>query len=111
MRSDLTWALPILVVMQTDDVSFAVLGLDLLSRRCRVLGPDTDAFAGLIANPNDAHIEVLPVAFASRLLHRVILCDCIVRGQGNRLTRWIESSCRNPRFSEDLAITSGFGPA
>lgn len=69
---DLTWSLRILLVIQTDDVSFAVLGLDLLARRFRVLGPYADAFAGLIANPNDAYIELLPVAFASRLFHRII---------------------------------------
>ena len=108
MPNDLTWSLRILIVRQTDDVSFAVLGLDLLSRRCRVLGPYADAFAGLIANPNDAYIELLPVAFASGLFHRVILYDRIVRGHGiGQLD--VESSCRNPRFAEDLAMTCGFG--
>jgi hypothetical protein len=42
------------------------------------------------------------------LFHRVILYDRIVRGHGiGQLD--VESSCRNPRFAEDLAMTCGFG--
>jgi hypothetical protein len=60
--------------VEADDVPLAVLSLDLLSGGHGVLGPNADAFAGLIANPDDAYKE-LHWAFAPRSFHRVILPD------------------------------------
>src|ERR1700674_841439 len=90
VTDDLTWPLRILLVRQIDDVSFAILGLDLLSRRFRVLGPYADTSAGLVANPDDAFIELHLVAFASRLFHRVILCNRIVHRQGKLLRQRLD---------------------